>query len=470
MRNRIRFLLTVLITGMLLTAKAQVDSLPGYHAFSIEQCIQYAETNNVQVQNALLDYQKQEQVNRNVRAAAFPQINGNLGSTYNPNVAVQNFPNFIAAATYGVLIAEGVKDGNGNPIQAPSDYGYIQAAFGTKWNANIGVTLSQILFDGQLFVAIQAQRATLDFQKKSLDVTKENIRVNIYKLYYQLVASKTQIAQLDANIARMEKLQHDIQVMYENGFQEKLDVDKATVQLNNLLTEKSNVQNTIHNGYYGLKLLIGMPIHDSLVLTDSVTDDMLKDALLQEGNFVYSDRPDFRYLQASKTLGEYNIKRYKLSRIPSVNLSATYMKSAQRNSFDFFGKGEWFTSSFISLNINVPIFDGFARAANISKTQLELRQLENQEEALKKSIDNDIAQAKNNYVNAIAAMDLQKENMQLAEKVYEQAKKKYEIGTGSTTEITNTQTDLKVAQSNYINALYNAIIAKIDFEKATGKL
>jgi outer membrane protein TolC len=60
--------------------------------------------------------------------------------------------------------------------------------------------------------------------------------------------------------------------------------------------------------------------------------------------------------------------------------------------------------------------------------------------------------------------------MGLAEKVYEQTKKKFEVGTGSQIEITNAQADLKGAQTNYINALYNAIIARIDFLKATGKL
>ncbi|MEO8116946.1 MAG: TolC family protein [Bacteroidota bacterium] len=463
------------ITGIFLVifflkGAAQTDTLPAFHHFSVQECVTYAEANNVLVKNALLDYQIQEQVNRNVKSAAFPQINGNLGPTYNPNVAVQNFPNFIAAATYGVLIDQGVKDGNGNPIKAPADYGYIQAAFGSRWNANAGITLSQILFDGQLFIALQAQKSTLDLQTKNVAVTKENIRVNIYKLYYQLAASNTQTAQLDANIIRAEKLLHDVNILYQNGFQEKLDVNKATVQLNNLQTEKSNLQNVIDNGYYGLKLLMGMPIHDSLVLTDSVTDDMIKDKLLTEGNYSYDTRPDFQYLQVAKKLGEYNIRRYKLSRIPTANLSASYMKSAQRNNFDFFGKGEWFTSSYIGLNINIPIFDGFAKASNIRKSELELEQTQNQIESLKQSIDNDVMQATNNYRNAVASMDLQKTNMQLAETVYEQTKKKYEIGTGSTTEITNAQADLKVAQSNYINALYNAIIAKIDYEKATGIL
>ncbi len=60
--------------------------------------------------------------------------------------------------------------------------------------------------------------------------------------------------------------------------------------------------------------------------------------------------------------------------------------------------------------------------------------------------------------------------MKLAETVYAQTKKKFEIGTGSQTEINTAQTDLKTAQSNYINALYDAVIAKVDFLKATGKL
>ncbi|MEK7226419.1 MAG: TolC family protein, partial [Bacteroidota bacterium] len=78
--------------------------------------------------------------------------------------------------------------------------------------------------------------------------------------------------------------------------------------------------------------------------------------------------------------------------------------------------------------------------------------------------------AKNNYRNAIATMDFQKKNMELAEKIYQQTKKKYEVGTGSQIEIVAAQTEMKSAQTNYVTALYDAIIAKVDFLKATGKL
>ena len=450
------------------SATAQTES--SKHEFSVQQCIEYAIKNNLQVKNAILDLKIQEQVNRNVTALAYPQISGSIATTHFPNVTVQSFPNFIAAATYGVLTQEGVKDGDGNPIVAPTDFGFVQAAFGTKWNASAGVSLSQILFDGQVFVGLQARKATLNFQSKAIEVTEETIKTNIYKIYYQLAASKTQIDQLDANVLRLQKLQHDVTELFKNGFAEKLDIDKATVQLTNLQTEKTSALNSISNGYLGLKLLMGMPVTDSLILTETIDENKIKEGLLNEGSYQYTDRKDYQYLSIAKDLGGYNVRRYKLSKLPSVSLSSSFSKLAQRNRFDFFGKGQWYSSSFIGLNINVPIFDGFAKDANMQKAKLELQQTENQVTNLKLSIDNEVAIATNNYHTAINTLDVQKKNMDLAEQIYNQTKKKYEMGTGSNTEITNAQADLKIAQSNYINAMYTAIIAKVDYLKAIGKL
>ncbi len=249
---------------------------PTKHEFSIQQAIDYAKKNNLNVKNALLDVQYQEQVNKEVTSRAYPGINASLGTTYNPNIATQVIPNFISPSTYQVLIDQGVKDGNGNPIQMPADFGFIAAQFGTKYSATAGIALSQLLFDGQVFVGLQARDATIRFARKNVEVTEEMIKTNIYKIYYQLVVGKTQLELLDANIDRLEKLLKDTKIIYENGFAEKLDVDKLNVGLTNLKTEKSKVLNSLSNGYYGLKVLIGMPVKDELVLTDKLTDEQIK--------------------------------------------------------------------------------------------------------------------------------------------------------------------------------------------------
>lgn len=440
------------------------------HEMSVQQAIDYAMKNNMQVKNAFLDVKLQEQVNREITSRAYPQINGSLGTTYNPNVATQVIPNFISPATYQVLIDEGVRNGSGDPIVMPNDFGFIAAQFGTKFSANAGVSLNQILFDGQVFVGLQARSTTLDWKRKAVEMTEEDIRANVYKIYYQLVAGKTQVELLDSNISRLQRLHRDTRIIYENGFVEQLDVDRVSVQLANLLTQRNKVVNTISNGYYGLKVLMGMPMQDQLVLTDSIGDQQIRDGVLESLDYAYTDRKDYQYASLGKRLNEFNIRRYKLSQIPTISLNGQYAKNAQRDKWNFFGKGEWFTISSVSLNVSVPIFNGFYAKSKIEQARIELRKTENQIEALKLNIDNEVASARNNFSTAIQEMDAQKKNMELASRVYDQTKKKYEAGTGSQTEINTAQVDLQSAQTNYINAMYDAIIARIDLLKATGKL
>ena len=468
--NRVALLTGLFFLPILVIAQSPDTVKITKHEFSIQQAVDYATKNNVNVKNALIDVQLQEQVNREVTSNAYPHINASMGTTYNPAVATQVVPNFISPATYQVLIDQGVKDGSGNPIVMPNDFGFIAAQFGSRFSASAGISLSQLLFDGQVFVGLQARDATMRFSKKNVEITEQIIKANIHKIYYQLVVSKTQVELLDANIALLEKLLHDTKEIYKAGFTEQLDVDKVSVQLTNLQTEKRKVLNTISNGYYGLKVLMGMPVNDELVLTDKLTDEQIKEGILEASNYSYDNRKEYQYAQIGRELLGYNIRRYNLSRLPTATLNANYAKNAQRNKWDLFGKGEWFSIASINLNIAVPIFDGFYTKSKMQQAKLELQKSENQIDALKLSIDNEVAVAKNNFRSAIATMDFQKKNMELAEKVYQQTKKKYEMGTGSQMEINTAQTDMKAAQTNYITALYDAIVAKVDFMKATGKL
>ena len=457
------------ITGLLLMLLlAGIAQAQQRHQFSAKQAVDYARKNSVQIKNALLDIQIQQQTNREITASALPQINGSAGLNYFPNVAVQVLPNFFGPVIYGILTGEGVQNGSGQPIKSPGDFGFISAQFGTKFNNSVGVNLEQLLFDGQVFIGLQARNAAMAFARKGAEVTEEGIRANVYKVYYQLAASKNQIEILDANIGRVEKFLSDAKKLYENGFAERLDISKLEVQLANLSTERQKALNSITNGYIGLKLLMGMPIQDTLILTDNITYDDIRNGVLDATQFNYGDRKEFQYAELGKQLSEFNVRRYQLSKLPTVRLNSNYNYIRQSNTFGF--GGTWFRSSLIGMSVNVPIFGGFAREARIDKARLELQQAVNNMEGLKLSIDREVQEAINNYRSALATLDVQKRNIELAETVYNQTRLKYQQGIGSNTEISTAQTDLSVAQTNYILATYDAINAKIDFLKATGKL
>ena len=395
------------------------------YEFSVRQAVDFAMRNSVQVKNALIDISVQEQTNRELTGAAYPQITGNIGATYFPKVPVQSFPNFIAQGTYAVLEEEGVKNASGQPIVSPTDFGIIQAQFGTKYTGTAGLNLSQLLFDGQVFVGLQARGTAMDMARATAGVTQEQIKANVYKIYYQLLVGRRLTQTIDANIDRVSKLLSDTREIFKQGFAEKLDVDRLEVTLTNLRTDKVKVTNQLDAGLLGLKFLMGMPLKDNLILTDSISDDNLKRDIL-DTTYSYSDRKEYQQLTFAEKLGEYNVKRYQLTRVPTVALIGTYSKNAQRNRFNFFDwNNPWFTTALVGININVPIFDGFARASRIKRADYELQQTRNMRENLELMIDNEVETSRINLKNALLTVDFQRQNMTLAESVYHTAVKKY---------------------------------------------
>lgn len=429
-------------------------AMQGLHAqeryeFSATQAVDYARKNSVMVKNALLEITKQQQSNRATTAAALPQINGSVNVQKNINLPVSLVPGEFFGDPPGT---------------------YRAFPFGTEYNGTYGVTAEQLLFDGQVFVGLQARRASIDWRTAQAQVTEEMIKANVYKIYYQLVVGERQITTFDANITRTEKLLSDTRALFQNGFAEKLDVDKVTVNLANLRTEKTKMENTLKTGYIGLKYLMGMPVRSELVLTDTISDDMVKQNLLVD-SVRYEDRREFQVMQSLEKLARFDIKRYQFMYIPTVSLTGNYSRNAQRNSFDFFKGGrDWFTITFIGLNINVPIFDGFRKDAQIKQARIQLEQTRNQMSDLKNKIDQEVDSSVITIRNAIITLDAQRQNMDLANEVYNQTKVKYDNGLGSNLEITNAEADLRIAQNNYYQALNDAIVARIDYLKAIGKL
>ncbi len=420
---------------------------PQVYEFSLAQAIDFATKNSILVKNALLDYQIQQQSNRATTSQALPQVTGNLGVTDYIQIPTTLIP--------GEFIGQ---PGTEIPVK-----------FGTKWNSTGGVTLTQVLFDGQVFVGLQARQASLDFYLKKKEITEQLVRVNINKIYYQLLIARSQIDQIDANIANQESLLHNSTEMFKNGFAEQLDVDKATVQLSNLESDKIATEFNIASGYLGLKVLLGMPIRDSLRLTDSLTYDMIRDAAINDP-YKYSDRREYQLLQINRQLNEYDVKRYKKEYIPTAKLNANYSQNQYVNNFDLGQKNSWFPTTYIGIAVNIPIFDGFYKDANVKQAKLRLQQTLNGVDSLKIRIDNDVKDAQLRFTAALASLDYQKKNMDLSEKVYAQTRKKYESGLGSNQEIITALSDQKTAQANYFNALYNAVVAKIDYLNAIGKL
>jgi outer membrane protein TolC len=436
-----------------------------------KQAVDIAFKNVMDLKNSRVDYQLQEAKNKEYTAGALPQINGTIGMSHylsRPTIDFANSNYYL----YNDLITQGVKDANGLTISRPQSASVPSMAFSFvyPWNMNYGVQMNQLLFQPDVFVALKARKGALELAEDNIKVKEEEVKLNVYKTYYGVLIAQTQMVFLKESIARLEKLQHDQNEIYKNGFAEKLDIDKTTVSLNNLKSTEYQLQNGIAISYIVLKNAMGVNQQDTLVLQDTLSEDMVQKEILAADNFNYNDRSEIKSLNKVSDLMKLDVLRNKLSKYPTVSLYGSFNSQAQREKLDFYADRRWINTVLVGVNVSVPIYNGSVRKYKLQQARLNLEKNNNTIENVKRLVDMEQGIAKNTYTNATLALETQKRNMALAKKVYETTKKKYEQGLGSSFEILQSDTELQQAQGNYFKALYDAVIARVNYLKAAGKL
>jgi len=318
-----------------------------------------------------------------------------------------------------------------------------------------------------------ARNTLLEFAGNNIKVAEDKTREQVHKAYYQVLIAQQQLEVLQKTIQRLQKLLNDQGQLYKNGFIERLDIDKTTVSLNNIKSTETQLKNIIELGFAALKFATGLNQTDTIVLTDQLNETLIKQDVLDDGTVNYNNRNEMTLLKSAKKLGELDVKRYKLGYIPTLAFFYQFQQQGQlnKNYSAFTGSNWfWFNSNLVGLNLSIPIFDGFQRKYKIKQAQYTVEKTNNSIEQFKQAVDLEHTVSKNNLKNAILNMDAQKENLELAERVYNTTKKKYEQGLGSTFEVLQADTEWQRAQGNYFDALYNAVVAKINYYKATGTL
>jgi outer membrane protein TolC len=299
---------------------------------------------------------------------------------------------------------------------------------------------------------------------------KDSIKSSVYRSYYAVFIANKRLGFLKDAVKRLEKLYSDQEVMFKNGFIERLDLDKTQVNLNNIKATQKQLENGVGLGYAALKFVLGITQKDTLTLIDTLSNESIKKGVLGFENFVYEDRPEIKMLGTVRDLQKLDVQRNKLQYIPTISAFWNYNKNAQRQEFNFFNKGDWFTTNLIGLNINVPIWNGGQRQAKIKQAQLNLSKTDNTISQVKQAVDLQQQVSKITLINALSSLDIQDRNVALAERVYQLTKKKYEQGLGSSFELLQVEQSLQDAQNNYFQSLYDAVIAKVGLLKSIGKL
>jgi outer membrane protein TolC len=336
------------------------------------------------------------------------------------------------------------------------------------------IEATQLLFNGNYLVGLKASRTYQELSAKQLKQAKVTLAEQILKAYYLVLVNQEKSRLLDLNVSRLDSTLREVQALYKNGFAEKVDLDRLEVSLNNLKAERQKTNRLLSLGKNALKFQMGMPLSDSLELSGKLSDvnpDSLSPA---QSNFDYNNRIEYSLLNTQKALANLQLKNVQAGYMPTLVGLATLGVNSAASRFSNLGniteKNRYAPYGFVGLNLSVPIFDGFQKKYQAQQARINIQKVDNMKKMAESSIDLEVTQANTNLANAFTNFEIQKRNLKLAEEVIRVTKVKYRQGLGSNLEVTNAESDLKESQVNYYSAMYDFIIAKIDLDKAQGKL
>lgn len=418
------------------------------NSFSLQQAIDYAYKNSPNYLNAQNDVLMAKYKRKEVLGMAMPQIGASVDMKNFLEIPTSLIPGEIFGAPAGTFL----------PVK-----------FGTTFQATGTAQASLLVFSADYLIGLKATKEMIGLMNINVARNKTDLVSQVSKAYYGVLVNKERIKLLEANVTKLEKLLNDTKEFNKQGFVEQIDVDRLEVAFNNLITEKQKIERLISLSENVLKFQMGYTGKDNLVLSDSltITDNTEVDA----SKIDFTKRTEYQLLESQQQLNSINIKRLKFGYLPTLVAYGSLGYSGMRNDLKFFTREHnWFPTSLIGATLSLNLFDGLQRHYKIQQAKLEFKKGENNLKNLQLGIELETASAVVNYNNAALTLQSQKRNMQLAENVFNVTQKKYEQGVGPNQEVVNAQTSLKESQTNYFNAVYDMLIYKIDYLKATGSL
>lgn len=451
--NNHRYLRPVLLVMLAIFGISNVQAQEPV-VLTLPDALNYALKANQNARKARLDVENSQYRIDEVRSRALPQISGSSSLTYNPLLQQSALPNIFGP--------------NPNPDET------ILVSFGQKWGANAGIALSQNLFDKSVLTGLKAARTTEEFYRLNAQLTEEQIIEQVATYYYQVLVQREQLTVIDSTIANTIKVQNILKGQYDNGLARKIDVDRITVNISNLQASRQQLVNGIAVMENSLKFYMGMPVQTGIVIPPVAKGAIVPQAVLASDSLDLSTRTELRLLERQGDLLEYQKEAYKAEYYPSLSLSSNYSYQGIGNKVPVFkGKSQgvnWFDAASVSLNLRIPIFNGFATRSRIRQADVSIRKLQEDISLTSSSLNLAFENAKTQINNNLITLNNQQRNVALAQEIFFNTQNNYNNGLASLTDLLDAENDMTEAQNNYSTALLQYRLAEIQLIKAKGSL
>ncbi len=439
MRNQLVILITVLSLNLGLSQEQT-------YSFTLDEAIQFALENNYAAINAnrdIIDAQKQKW---ETIAGGLPQINGSVGYQNQLKQPVTLLPAELVGGAAGE---------------------FIPVVFSQPQSMTATATLTQQIFDGSYIVGVQATKAFLSYSANNKEKTELDVRKQVVEAYGNVLLAEESVKILEKNKANLEKNLYETTKLYENGLGDEESVDQLQITLSSVENQLQNALRLKEITLQMLNVSLGLDLNAPTQLQEKLEDLTVSkmDLSILSTAFNISDNVDYKL---AENLNEQRYYEWKLSRsraLPTLNAFVNYGSSSYSESFDFFsGDPEWFDSSILGLDLNIPIFSSLKRSASTQRAKIALEKAKTQLTEAEQQIRLQLENAKNDYTLAINNYETAKQNLLLSERIENKNQIKYKEGLATSFELRQAQTQLYTTQQEFLQSMVEVINKKTDLE------
>jgi outer membrane protein len=466
----------LLVAGLYSTLTAQ-------QAMTLSDCIVYAQNNNPQVRVAQLQVLDAEWRIKENKATGLPQVTAGVSYTgfiqrgglpssalgFAPSGPVDLSP-FLTEFTPAQV---GQLNGVFGSIFGGSGDEDAKVFFNPVHNVSGNLQASQLIFNNSYLVALKAAQYYREYVKIQMDVTLRTLKNQVTDAYLPALLISENVATLDKNIGNLEKLLNETTAVNKAGFAEQLDVDRLDLALTTLRSERANLLRQREIVVNAVKLTMGMPVTNELVLSDNV------DKLLAENGDAdltsapnYMSRPEYTTLLKGRELSGLQTELYTRPYLPTVAGFVQWQGGLQSG---FGNKGtdvfnDWFfiPSTVGGITVSMNLWDSGLNKSRKQRAIIGEQTIDAQKSLLENAILLEVENARKLYLNAQERAANQQKNVDLAQRILNTTQTKYRAGLGSSFEVTQAEQGLYTAQQALLSARYDLLTSRIAIKRALG--
>ena len=433
------------LVGVMLALTAQVGlSQQSSQPMSVKNCVEYSLKNSLSASVYSNQVSIATQQNREGVSNYLPQVN--ISGTMDDNLKRQ--VTVIPAGAFG-----------------PTD---TKVQFGNQYTTSVTIQADQVLYDQSLITVLKGSRTGIELAQLKQVKNEDDIIYNTLVSYYKVLIYEEQIKLLSENEEKLQGLVDVQRLQYEKGVLKEADYKRVLVNFNNVKSQRELAETSKKMALSNLKNAMGMELEIPLVLSDTLA---LQNEIIRPSfsDFDISEKTDYKILETNILLQEIDLERKRAQMLPTLSMYARYGASAFGNEFAHTFDA-WYDFSVVGLKLNVPVFSGLRRVSQIKQSELTLENTKQNLEINARNYKLQLQNANTQLMSSYTSVKANKENLDLANYVYENMELQYQKGVVGLTDFLNADYSKKEAQSNYINSLFNYVLAKIEIEQAKGTI